>query len=89
MNDWKNSLPKTDITMTLNDEPPEAWDRAYNSGIPKKWKEETVKNIGEEQFQTEFDCSFLGSSNTLIHAKKLSTLYFSFALSAGLVNVFI
>ena len=43
-------------------------------GRDKEWKEETVKNIGEEQFQTEFDCSFLGSSNTLIHAQKLSAL---------------
>ena len=43
-------------------------------GRDKEWQEETVKNIGEEQFQTEFDCSFLGSSNTLIHAQKLSAL---------------
>ena len=43
-------------------------------GRDKKWQEETIKNIGEEQFQTEFDCSFLGSSNTLIHAQKLSAL---------------
>ena len=31
--------------MSIDDEPPEAWDRAYNSGIPKKWKEETVKQV--------------------------------------------
>ena len=43
-------------------------------GRDEEWKEETIKNIGEEQFQTEFDCSFLGSSNTLIHAQKLSAL---------------
>ena len=43
-------------------------------GRDKEWKEETVKNIGEEQFQTEFDCSFLGSANTLIHAQKLAAL---------------
>ena len=43
-------------------------------GRDKEWQEETIKNIGEEQFQTEFDCSFLGSSNTLIHAQKLSAL---------------
>jgi hypothetical protein len=43
-------------------------------GRDKAWQEETIKNIGEEQFQTEFDCSFLGSSNTLIHAKKLGVL---------------
>ncbi len=43
-------------------------------GRDKAWQEETIKNIGEEQFQTEFDCSFLGSSNTLIHTQKLSAL---------------
>ena len=55
-------------------------------GRDKEWQEETVKNIGEEQFQTEFDCSFLGSSNTLIHAQKLSVLSHSTPLThnAGL-----
>ena len=43
-------------------------------GRDKAWKEETIKNIGEEQFQTEFNCSFLGSSNTLINPAKLGTL---------------
>jgi len=43
-------------------------------GRDEKWKEETIKNIGEEQFQTEFNCSFLGSSNTLINPAKLGTL---------------
>jgi len=43
-------------------------------GRDKAWQEETIKNIGKEQFQTEFDCSFLGSSNTLIHATKLGAL---------------
>jgi len=43
-------------------------------GRDEEWKEETIKNIGEEQFQTEFNCSFLGSSNTLIHASKLGAL---------------
>ena len=28
-------------------------------GRDEKWKDETIKNIGEEQFQTEFNCSFL------------------------------
>ena len=31
--------------MRLNDEPPEAWDRAYNAGTPREWKEERVKQI--------------------------------------------
>ena len=55
-------------------------------GRDEKWKDETIKNIGEEQFQTEFDCSFLGSSNTLIHATKLSALshYPPITANAGL-----
>ena len=55
-------------------------------GRDKAWQEETIKNIGEEQFQTEFDCSFLGSSNTLIHAQKLAALSHSTPLThnAGL-----
>ena len=43
-------------------------------GRDEEWREETIKNIGEEQFETEFNCSFLGSSNTLIHASKLGVL---------------
>ena len=56
-------------------------------GRDKKWQEETIKNIGEEQFQTEFDCSFLGSSNTLIHASKLGALSHSppITSNAGLI----
>jgi hypothetical protein len=55
-------------------------------GRDKAWQEETIKNIGEEQFQTEFDCSFLGSANTLIHAKKLAAMSHSTPLThnAGL-----
>ena len=45
MSRWQDNLPKTNITMRLNDEPPEAWDRAYNAGTPREWKEERVKQI--------------------------------------------
>jgi len=47
MNDWKNSLPETDIKISLDDEPPEAWDRAYNAGKPREWEE---KKVGHEVF---------------------------------------
>ena len=55
-------------------------------GRDKAWQEETIKNIGEEQFQTEFDCSFLGSVNTLIHGQKLGALSHTIPLTnnAGL-----
>ena len=28
--------------MSLDDETPEAWDRAYNAGKPREWKEEQM-----------------------------------------------
>ena len=43
-------------------------------GRDEKWKEETIKNTSEQQFQTEFECEFLGSVNTLINSTKLKTL---------------
>ena len=43
-------------------------------GRDEEWKEETIKNTSERQFTVEFECEFLGSSNTLIDSKKLQQL---------------
>jgi len=43
-------------------------------GRDEKWKEETIKNTSEAQFQTEFECEFLGSVDTLINASKIKTM---------------
>ncbi|ANS05050.1 terminase large subunit [uncultured Mediterranean phage] len=43
-------------------------------GRDEKWKEETIKNTSEAQFQTEFECEFLGSIDTLINASKIKAL---------------
>lgn len=46
-------------------------------GGPKrddKWAAEQIANTSEEQFQQEYGCSFLGSSNTLISSTKLNVL---------------
>jgi hypothetical protein len=46
-------------------------------GGPKrddKWAAEQIANTSEEQFQQEYGCSFLGSSNTLISSTKLNIL---------------
>ena len=43
-------------------------------GRDEEWKKETIKNTSETQFNTEFECEFLGSINTLISAKKLKTM---------------
>jgi len=38
------------------------------------WKDEMVRNTSAEQFSQEFDCEFLGSSNTLISGAKLKQM---------------
>tara|TARA_Y100000034_G_scaffold111651_1_gene144919 strand:- start:2950 stop:4596 length:1647 start_codon:yes stop_codon:yes gene_type:complete len=38
------------------------------------WKEETIKNTSVSQFNTEFECEFLGSIDTLISPQKLRTM---------------
>ena len=38
------------------------------------WAAEQIANTSEEQFQQEYGCSFLGSSNTLISSTKLNVL---------------
>ena len=43
-------------------------------GRDEKWKQETIKNTSEQQFNVEFECEFLGSVNTLIHPSKLKAL---------------
>ena len=43
-------------------------------GRNEKWKKETIAITSEQQFNTEFECEFLGSVNTLINASKLKVL---------------
>jgi len=43
-------------------------------GRDEKWKEQTIRNTSEAQFQTEFECEFLGSMDTLINASKIKTM---------------
>jgi len=43
-------------------------------GRDEQWKEQTIRNTSEEQFQQEFNTEFLGSSNTLISAAKIQQL---------------
>ena len=38
------------------------------------WKQEIIANTNEQQFQTEFECDFVGSQNTLIESSKLRAL---------------
>ena len=43
-------------------------------GRDEAWKEETIRNTSERQFSQEFECEFLGSSNTLISGRKLQQI---------------
>ena len=40
-------------------------------GRDEAWKQQTIKNTSESQFNTEFECQFLGSIDTLIAPSKL------------------
>ena len=45
-------------------------------GRDENWKQQTINNTSEEQFRQEFECKFIGSSNTLINPSKLAMLTF-------------
>jgi len=45
-------------------------------GRDKAWREQTIANTSEEQFRTEFECDFIGSTNTLISSAKLKTMVY-------------
>ena len=45
-------------------------------GRDEKWKTNIIKDIGEENFNQEYNTAFLGSSDTLINAEKLRLLRF-------------
>ena len=45
-------------------------------GRDEKWRQETIKNTSEIQFNQEFLCEFLGSTRTLIDASKLRSMVF-------------
>ena len=40
----------------------------------EEWKQETISNTSEQQFQSEFECDFIGSQHTLISSYKLKSL---------------
>ena len=45
-------------------------------GRDDAWKEQTIANTSEQQFNVEFNCQFLGSTNTLINPAKLRNLVY-------------
>jgi len=52
-------------------------------GRDEKWRKETIANTSEQQFQTEFECEFLGSIDTLISPHKIRTLAYKTPLQSN------
>ena len=53
---------------------------AHWSEVPGRddaWKQETIANTSEQQFQQEFECDFIGSAGTLIAGAKLKSLTYN------------
>jgi len=50
-------------------------------GRDEAWKELTIRNTSADQFRQEFECEFIGSTNTLIHPSKLRSLVFKNAIA--------
>jgi len=71
---WKGAQSKQNeyipIEVTWNEVP------KYPGGPlrDEEWKRETIRNSSERQFQEEFVCDFVGSTNTLISSQKLNNL---------------
>ena len=43
-------------------------------GRDNEWKKKQIANTSEQQFRVEFECSFIGSTNTLIDPAKLKVM---------------
>ena len=71
---WMNATEKRSTYVPLEIH----WSQV--PGRDQKWREETIRNTSEEQFSQEFECNFLGSSNTLISGQKLQTMVFKDSL---------
>jgi hypothetical protein len=58
-------------------------------GRDEIWKEETIRNTSEQQFAQEYECEFIGSTNTLINASKLRTMAYKKPIQVkGCLNVY-
>ena len=59
---------------------------AHWSEVPGRdevWKQETIANTSEQQFQQEFECDFIGSAGTLIAGSKLKALTYNDPLTSS------
>lgn len=52
-------------------------------GRDEKWRDETIRNTSEDQFRIEFECEFIGSTNTLISPSVLRRLVYLNAIASN------
>lgn len=50
-------------------------------GRDEKWKKQQISNTSAEQFRVEYECDFIGSTNTLITATKLKSMAYKTPIS--------
>jgi hypothetical protein len=79
----------TDAINKQNDYVPVQVHWSEVPGRDEKWKENTIRNTSQEQFNQEFECEFLGSIDTLISSTKIKTIpYLKPLQSQGGLDVF-
>ena len=72
----------TDAVNKQNDYVPIEVHWSEVPGRDEAWKEATIRNTSQEQFQQEFECDFLGSVDTLISAHKIKNTPYITALES-------
>jgi len=50
-------------------------------GRDQNWKKQQISNTSAEQFRVEYECDFIGSTNTLIAATKLKSMVYKTPIS--------
>jgi len=79
----------TDAVNKQNDYVPIEVHWSEVPGRDQKWKENTIRNTSQEQFNQEFECEFLGSIDTLISSTKIKVIPYAPPLqSQGGLDVF-
>lgn len=58
-------------------------------GRDDKWKKQQIANTSAEQFRVEYECDFIGSTNTLIAATKLKSMAYKTPISKSEQGLFI
>jgi hypothetical protein len=65
---WMDAVNKRNLYVPIE---------AHWSVVPGRdeaWAQDQIKQLGQDKFNQEFGCDFLGSANTLISSAKLSTM---------------